>query len=59
MAWKQSIHLDPLNELFSEIGIEFKKDEIEGGYIAHKDDKTIRRPTLMKCAKAVLKDFLG
>ncbi|MEA5498196.1 hypothetical protein VB834_25280 [Limnoraphis robusta Tam1] len=58
MTWKQSIRLEPLNELFSKTGIKFKKDEVQGGYIAQKGSKTIRRPTLMKCAQAVLEELM-
>jgi hypothetical protein len=52
MTWKQSIKLEPTNELFSETGITFEKDEVEGGYVARLGDKLLRRPTLMKCAQA-------
>jgi hypothetical protein len=29
MTWKQSIKLEPTNELFSETGITFEKDDVE------------------------------
>lgn len=59
MTWKQSVHLDPLNELFFDTGVTFEKDEVEGGYVAILNSKfIIRRPTLMLCAKAVLKEFV-
>ena len=58
MTWKQSIKLEPTNELFSETGIVFEKDEIEGGYIAKLGDKLLRRSTLMKCAQAVIIEWI-
>ncbi|MBE9039366.1 hypothetical protein IQ235_00965 [Oscillatoriales cyanobacterium LEGE 11467] len=59
MAWKQSVKLEPLNELFDETGIAFEKDEVEGGYVARLGDKRLRRPTLMKCAQAVMKEWVS
>lgn len=58
MTWKQSIKLEPTNELFSEIGITFEKDEVEGGYVARLGDRRLRRPTLMKCAQAVMSEWV-
>lgn len=58
MTWKQSIKLESTNELFSVIGVVFEKDEIEGGYVAKLGDRRLRRPTLMKCAQAVINEWV-
>lgn len=59
MSWTQSVKLEPLNELFSETGIVFEKDEIEGGYVARLGEKFLRRPTLMKCAQTVMSEWIA
>lgn len=59
MTWKQSLKLKPLNELFAQTGITFSSDEVEGGYIATWGERLLRRPSLMKCAKAVLKEWFN
>lgn len=58
MTWKQSIKLEPTNELFAETGITFEKDELEGGYVARLGDRLLRRPTLMKCVQAVISEWI-
>ena len=48
MSWSKSISLDVANKLFEVIGVSFEQNELEGGYIAKHESKTLRRPTLTR-----------
>ncbi|MHC0067694.1 hypothetical protein ACWATR_33175 [Nostoc sp. UIC 10890] len=58
MAWAKSISLDVANKLFDVIEVSFEQNELEGGYIAKHQNKTLRRPTLTACCMAVLTDWI-
>ncbi|MBG1262506.1 MULTISPECIES: hypothetical protein [Nostoc] len=58
MSWSKSISLDVANKLFDVIGVSFEQNELEGGYIAKHESKTLRRPTLIACCIAVLSDWV-
>ncbi|MHC5747076.1 MAG: hypothetical protein ACYTXT_35375 [Nostoc sp.] len=58
MSWSKSISLDVANKLFDVIGVSFEQNELEGGYIAKYESKTLRRPTLTACCIAVLSDWV-
>ncbi|WP_414515967.1 hypothetical protein [Nostoc sp. PCC 9305] len=58
MSWSKSISLDVANKLFEVIGVSFEQNELEGGYIAKHEIKTLRRPTLTACCIAVLSDWV-
>ncbi|MEJ6485488.1 hypothetical protein N0Y54_30005 [Nostoc punctiforme UO1] len=58
MSWSKSISLDVANKLFDVIGVSFEQNELEGGYIAKHESKTLRRPTLTACCMAVLTDWV-
>ncbi|MHC5862989.1 hypothetical protein [Nostoc sp.] len=44
MVWTKSISLDVANKLFDVIGVSFEQNELEGGYLAKHEDKTLIRP---------------
>lgn len=58
MSWSKSISLDVANKLFDVIGVYFQQNELEGGYVAKHEHKTLIRPTLNACCIAVLSDWV-
>jgi hypothetical protein len=58
MSWSKSISLDVANKIFDVIGVSFEQSELEGGYVAKHESKTLRRPTLTACCIAVLSDWM-
>ncbi|MCW5318809.1 hypothetical protein GTQ43_35705 [Nostoc sp. KVJ3] len=44
MVWTKSISLDVANKLFEVIGVSFEQNELEGGYLAKHEHKTLIRP---------------
>jgi hypothetical protein len=58
MSWSKSISLDVANNIFDVIGVSFEQNELEGGYIAKYESKTLRRATLTACCMAVLTDWV-
>ncbi|MEH1810676.1 hypothetical protein [Nostoc sp.] len=58
MSWSKSISLDVANKLFDVIGVSFEENELEGGYVAKHQNKTLRSPTLIACCMAVLSDWI-
>ncbi|MBN3948467.1 MAG: hypothetical protein HWQ38_19215 [Nostoc sp. NMS7] len=58
MSWSKSISLDVANKLFDVIGVSFEENELEGGYVAKHQYKTLIRPTLIACCMAVLSDWI-
>lgn len=53
MFWSKSISLDVANKIFDVIGVFFEQNELEGGYIAKHESKTLRRAALTACCMAV------
>lgn len=58
MSWSKSISMDVANKIFDVIGVFFEQNELEGGYIAKYESKTLRRETLTACCMAVLTDWV-
>lgn len=58
MSWSKSISLDVANKFFDVIEVSFEQNELEGGYIAKHESKTLRRPALTACCIAVLTDWV-
>jgi hypothetical protein len=58
MSWSKSISLDIANNIFDVIGVSFEQNELEGGYIAKYESKTLRRATLTACCMAVLTNWV-
>lgn len=48
MTWNKSIFLDVTNKLFDIIEVSFEQNELEIGYLAKHEPKTIIRPTFCK-----------
>jgi hypothetical protein len=58
MSWSKSISMDVANKLFDVIRVSFEQNELEGGYIAKHESKTLIRETLTACCMAVLTDWV-
>jgi hypothetical protein len=58
MSWSKSISLDVANNIFDVIGVSFEQNELEGGYIAKHESKTLIRAKLTACCMAVLTNWV-
>jgi hypothetical protein len=58
MSWSKSISLDVANNIFDVIRVSFEQNELEGGYIAKHESKTLRRATLTACCMSVLTNWV-
>jgi hypothetical protein len=50
--------MDVANKVFDVIGVSFEQNELEGGYIAKHESKTLIIVILTACCMAVLTDWV-
>ncbi|MDY6936908.1 MAG: hypothetical protein SWY16_04505 [Cyanobacteriota bacterium] len=58
MSWKPSIKQAPANDIFSVLGVRFEYNKLEGVWLAFKEEKVLRRPSLTKACQAVLEEWV-